>query len=99
MREEKYNNLIDAFAKTDAVYKRNSIIKELKILLAVLEQSITVSDKGTDILISKHIFDDESDDLETEFLTKVYAYLKSIEELFGTYVLDIANLLELKEEL
>ena len=88
MKEELFNNKVKEFKKLSLDDKKEITIKEMKEIIAVLEEIKSLSNIKSDILITKDVIDNDSPD---EFTETIYIYSCAIQESLAEFLNSIVK--------
>lgn len=83
---EEYNRLIELFTKLDTTSKREQIIEDIKVMIAILQKICNDRNIYYEPLLNKELLDLKNNPLsEDDYLEALYVYLCWLKELVGGY--------------
>ena len=91
-KKECFDSFIEEYKDNSLIYKQQTIISELKELIAVFENLCSTSGIKHDLLINREILDVNKEGYTQEdFAEAVYTYIQMYKEILAEYMLTIIN--------
>ena len=91
--EEKklyFNSFIEEYKDNTLMYKQQTIISELKELIAIFENLCSISNIEHELLINREILDINKEGYtQDDFAEAVYTYIQMYKEILADYLIPI----------